>query len=97
MHEQRLKEMSIKQLQVQPEVEAHPEGTTQPTTKQRDHPVKARPGASWKDGEQHVVPYNRLGFVFAGLMCCIFLAAIDQVCHLIFSHSCISVLTMLSP
>lgn len=40
---------------------------------------KAEPGASWKMNEQQVVPYNRLGFVFAGLMCCIFLAAIDQV------------------
>lgn len=41
--------------------------------------VKAKPGASWKDNEQHVLPKNRLGIVFFGLCCCIFLAAIDQV------------------
>jgi hypothetical protein len=41
--------------------------------------VKGKPGASWKQNEQHVLPNNRLGLVFFGLCCCIFLAAIDQV------------------
>ncbi|KII88358.1 hypothetical protein PLICRDRAFT_41528 [Plicaturopsis crispa FD-325 SS-3] len=40
--------------------------------------VKARPGASWKQDEEHVLPKNRLGIVFLGLMACVFLAAIDQ-------------------
>jgi hypothetical protein len=49
-----------------------------------DHPLlkdpssKAKPGASWKEKEQHVVPKNRLGIVFFGLMCSTFLAALDQ-------------------
>jgi hypothetical protein len=37
------------------------------------------PGASWKDNEEQVLPDNRLWIVFSGLMCCIFLAALDQV------------------
>ncbi|KAI6040004.1 MFS general substrate transporter, partial [Pisolithus marmoratus] len=39
---------------------------------------KALPGASWKDKEEHVLPKNRLGIVFLGLMCSVFLAALDQ-------------------
>ncbi|KAI9446101.1 major facilitator superfamily domain-containing protein [Lactarius indigo] len=39
---------------------------------------KPKAGASWKATEQHVLPYNRLGIVFSGLMACIFLAALDQ-------------------
>lgn len=42
-------------------------------------PSKAQPGSSWKVNEQHVLPKNRLGIVFFGLMCCTFLAALDQV------------------
>ncbi|KAF8559805.1 hypothetical protein OG21DRAFT_1503028 [Imleria badia] len=45
----------------------------------KDPPSKAQPGASWKEKEQHVVPKNRLGIVFLGLMCSTFLAALDQV------------------
>ena len=41
--------------------------------------AKRQPGQSWRENEQHVLPKNRLGIVFAGLMCCIFLAALDQV------------------
>lgn len=40
---------------------------------------RSKPGASWKAGEQHVIPKNRLGFVFFGLMLTVFLAALDQV------------------
>ena len=29
--------------------------------------------------EEHVIPKNSLGVVFFGLMCCTFLAALDQV------------------
>jgi hypothetical protein len=45
--------------------------------KQEKHTGKA--GASWKANEQHVLPHNRFWIVFPGLMCCIFLAALDQV------------------
>ncbi|KAG1891200.1 major facilitator superfamily domain-containing protein [Suillus subluteus] len=40
--------------------------------------AKERPGASWKKDEEHVVPKNRMGIVFFGLMCSVFLAALDQ-------------------
>ena len=40
---------------------------------------KAKPGAAWKDGEIHVLPKNNLTVVFAAFMCCVFLAALDQV------------------
>lgn len=42
--------------------------------------AKSKPGASWKQNEQHVLPKNRMRIVFPGLMLCIFLAALDQVC-----------------
>jgi hypothetical protein len=41
--------------------------------------AKGKPGAGWKENEQHILPKNRIGIVFLGLCCCIFLAAIDQV------------------
>ncbi|TCD64545.1 hypothetical protein EIP91_003983 [Steccherinum ochraceum] len=41
-------------------------------------PAKREPGQSWRANEQHVLPKNNLPIVFAGLMCCIFLAALDQ-------------------
>jgi len=37
-----------------------------------------RPGASWKKAEEHVIPKNRMGIVCFGLMCTIFLVALDQ-------------------
>ncbi|KAG2367444.1 MFS general substrate transporter [Suillus spraguei] len=40
--------------------------------------AKEAPGASWKKNEEHIVPKNRIGIVFFGLMCCVFLAALDQ-------------------
>ncbi|KAG1877930.1 MFS general substrate transporter [Suillus subalutaceus] len=40
--------------------------------------AKEKPGASWKKDEEHVVPKNRMGIVFFGLMCSVFLAALDQ-------------------
>ncbi|KAI0093668.1 MFS general substrate transporter [Irpex rosettiformis] len=36
------------------------------------------PGQSWKQHEEHVLPRNRIGIVFLGLMACTFLAALDQ-------------------
>ncbi|KAI0062470.1 MFS general substrate transporter [Artomyces pyxidatus] len=39
---------------------------------------KRKAGASWKDGEQLVIPKNRMGLVFGGLMGCAFLASLDQ-------------------
>ena len=58
-----------------------------PTTEKRVDDVaepapaekKAKPGQSWKAGEQHVLPKNRMGLVFTGLCLSVFLAAIDQV------------------
>jgi hypothetical protein len=38
------------------------------------------PGESWKQNEEHVLPPNKIGIVFFGLMSCTFLAALDQVC-----------------
>ena len=43
-------------------------------------PSKKKPGQSWKQNEEHVLPKNNLGIVFFGLMSCTFLAALDQVC-----------------
>ncbi|KAI0374864.1 MFS amino acid permease [Pilatotrama ljubarskyi] len=37
-----------------------------------------KPGQHWKEGEEHVLPKNNIPIVFAGLMCCTFLAALDQ-------------------
>lgn len=48
----------------------------------QDPPVKSKAVQHWKEGEEHVLPQNRLGVVFAGLMACVFLAALDQVCIL---------------
>ncbi|KAN0076836.1 Major facilitator superfamily domain containing protein [Tylopilus felleus] len=49
------------------------------TTTEHDSPVeKTQPGASWKDQEEQVLPKNRLSIVFFGLMCTMFLAALDQ-------------------
>ena len=45
-------------------------------------PEKGKARASWKDDEEQVLPENRLWIVFSGLMCCIFLAALDQVCNI---------------
>ena len=41
---------------------------------------KAKPGAHWKLNEEHVLPKNNIPLVFTGLMACVFLAALDQVC-----------------
>ncbi|KAJ8463511.1 hypothetical protein ONZ51_g10204 [Trametes cubensis] len=37
-----------------------------------------KPGQHWKQGEEHVLPKNNIPIVFTGLMCCTFLAALDQ-------------------
>lgn len=51
-------------------------------------PTKAKPGASWKANEQHVLPKNNIPLVFSGLMLCVFLAALDQVgCRVLDVHS----------
>ncbi|KAI6045676.1 MFS general substrate transporter [Pisolithus marmoratus] len=39
---------------------------------------KKEAGASWKQNEAQILPKNRLGIVFFGLMCSVFLAALDQ-------------------
>ncbi|KAI0362028.1 MFS amino acid permease [Trametes cingulata] len=52
----------------------HP-ATAHPNT----DPEKGRkPGQHWKEGEEHVLPKNNIPVVFTGLMCCTFLAALDQ-------------------
>jgi hypothetical protein len=48
-------------------------------------PAERKAGASWADNEQQVLPDNRFWIVFPGLMCCIFLAALDQVRFLLIS------------
>ncbi|KAI8998659.1 MFS amino acid permease [Trametes punicea] len=37
-----------------------------------------KPLQHWKQGEEHILPKNNIPIVFAGLMCCTFLAALDQ-------------------
>lgn len=55
-----------------------PHGIVTPVQEnQEKHTGKA--GASWKTNEQQVLPHNRFLIVFPGLMCCVFLAALDQV------------------
>ncbi|TBU32477.1 MFS amino acid permease [Dichomitus squalens] len=39
---------------------------------------KEKPVQHWKQGEELVLPKNRMRLVFPGLMCCVFLAALDQ-------------------
>ncbi|THG97767.1 hypothetical protein EW026_g4297 [Hermanssonia centrifuga] len=48
------------------------------STAETQKDAKQRPGQSWKQDEEHVLPHNRLGLVFFGLMSCTFLAALDQ-------------------
>jgi hypothetical protein len=50
-------------------------------------PEKGKARASWKDNEEQVLPENRLWIVFSGLMCCIFLAALDQVGNIVYRSS----------
>lgn len=40
---------------------------------------KDKTRAAWTADERHVLPENRFWIVIPGLMCCIFLAALDQV------------------
>ena len=45
-------------------------------------PVKApkrKPGAAWKENEEHHLPENRIYIVFSGLMLCVFLAALGEL------------------
>lgn len=52
----------------------HPQPTPAPSA----HAEKIEPGATWKDGETHVLPKNNLPIVFTALGFCTFLAALDQ-------------------
>ena len=60
-----------------------PESATCPEVVTDNDPSQkhAKPGESWKANEEHVLPHNRLGIVFFGLMSCTFLAALDQARH----------------
>jgi hypothetical protein len=60
-----------------PEVEQVPRTEADTPSKSQ----KAKPGASWKADEEHVLPKNKMVFVFTGLMLCVFLAALDQASH----------------
>ena len=51
----------------------------------RETSTKAKPGETWKAGEQQLLPKNNIPVVFAGFMMAIFLAALDQVCLI---HKC---------
>lgn len=56
------------------------EQTELATMPPRADPEKGKkPGQHWKQSEEHVLPKNNLPIVFTGLMCCVFLAALDQV------------------
>jgi hypothetical protein len=46
---------------------------------QKEDAQRVKPGSSWKASETQHLPKNRMGIVFAGLMACVFLAALDQV------------------
>lgn len=61
------------------ETKQDPQSQPQSATVATDAQQKHVPGASWKEDEEHVLPHNRLGIVFFGLMSCTFLAALDQV------------------
>ena len=53
-------------------------------------PEEGKARASWKDNEEQVLPENRLWIVFSGLMCCIFLAALDQVGNIVHRSSLVT-------
>ena len=58
-----------------------PATTPVPASESEKAPAeKAKPGQHWKHTEEHVLPKNRMSLVFTGLMACVFLAALDQVC-----------------
>ena len=40
---------------------------------------KRKPGAAWKELEEHHLPENRIYIVFSGLMMCVFLAALGKL------------------
>ncbi|KAF9013990.1 major facilitator superfamily domain-containing protein [Cyathus striatus] len=59
--------------------------SSSPTSESTNHQANAdpekgpsKPGASWKDNEEHVLPKNNLPIVFSGLMLTVFLSALDQ-------------------
>ena len=56
-----------------------PHGIVTPVQEKQLKHTTGEAGASWKDNERQVLPQNRLWIVFPGLMCCVFLAALDQV------------------
>jgi len=56
----------------------NPANTDHDETAAMSEPENRKARSSWK-GQQQVLPENRLGIVFSGLMCCTFLAALDQV------------------
>lgn len=55
-----------------------PTSAASPTTPAAAPDTQKAPGQAWKQNEEHVLPHNRLGIVFFGLMSCTFLAALDQ-------------------
>jgi hypothetical protein len=61
-----------------PDASNSPHGIVIPVQEKHEK-LTDKVGASWKADEQQVLPPNRLWIVFPGLMCCVFLAALDQV------------------
>ncbi|KAI0341662.1 MFS general substrate transporter [Trametopsis cervina] len=55
-----------------------PETADHATQRSGQGTAKVVPGQHWKANEEHVLPENRIGIVFFGLMACTFLAALDQ-------------------
>jgi len=70
---------SSQQANRDPETAIHSHDHDQMVTPVTPLPKERKARASWKDNEQQILPENRLGIVLPGLMCCIFLAALDQV------------------
>lgn len=66
--------MSVSSQAISPTTTQPPQAKNLPSNQE-----KAKAGASWKAGEQHVLPYNRLWIVVSGLFACVSLAALDQV------------------
>lgn len=50
--------------------------TLDETVKQLD---KEKPGTSWRQNEEHVIPKNRLGIVFFAILCVTSTVVLDHV------------------
>ena len=71
--------MSEKGNVVQPQAApAHDSEKKSAPASPTDVSEKRKPGAAWKDKEEHHLPENRIYIVFSGLCLCVFLAALGE-------------------